>query len=97
MNIPSETIKYGRNADNIPLADDKYIRCWKCGFINHISRNAKASIGSRAGDGISRDDGDNAWGDAKWGNKRWGESTAQDFTISAGCSFCGCLHYDRRN
>ena len=95
-NIPSKTIKYGRNRDNVPFADDKYVKCWNCGFICHLSRDGRASIGSRAGDGITHEDALNGWGAAPYGSKQWGGATRDDPTVNDGCPLCGCLHYDRR-
>lgn len=95
--IPSKSIRYGRNRDNAAYDDDKYVKCWHCGFICQLQRDSRARIGSNAQDGITHVDAGNAWGDAVWGNKRWGESVANEPVVNAGCPQCGCLHYERKN
>ena len=94
--IPSTRVGYGRNRETTALHDDKYVKCWNCGFICQLQRDGRSQIGSTAGDGITHTDAENAWGDKEWGDKRWGESTADEPVVTLGCPFCGCLHYDRR-
>ena len=56
--VYSDDVRYGRNASTTPLDDRRYVRCKHCGFICHLDRDARAPRGSRAGDGITYDDGD---------------------------------------
>ncbi len=75
--IKSKRIGYGRNAENTGYRDDKYVKCWNCGFVCQTQRDARAKRGSTEGDGIEITGA--------------GEDT--DVTIDAGCPMCGCLTY----
>ena len=93
--IPSKTVRYGRNADTTPYRDDKYVRCWNCGFPCNMDRDRRAPIGSHAGDGIYYQ-ASGAWGIEIWGNEFWGGAGETEPIVTNGCPLCGCLHYDNR-
>lgn len=50
--IRSKTVKHGRNAENPPYPDDQWVHCWNCGFVCNLSREHRAKLGSKEGDGI---------------------------------------------
>jgi hypothetical protein len=84
--VYSTSVHSGRNAENVPLRDDRYTRCRQCGFMNHLDRSLRAPVYSAAGDGITYP----GWGSMPWGSSPWGSS---DPTVVAGCSFCGSYLY----
>jgi uncharacterized C2H2 Zn-finger protein len=47
--IRSDTIKYGANAENVKYADNRYVRCSRCGYICHSDRDHSEPLGSHAG------------------------------------------------
>jgi hypothetical protein len=51
--VPSKSVKTGRNFDLGPLADDRYVRCARCGFMNHLDREIHLPEGSQAGWGFT--------------------------------------------
>jgi hypothetical protein len=53
--VRGESITIGRNFDKDNLREDNYIRCGRCGFINHPQRNTEQPEGSRTGWGIRYD------------------------------------------
>ena len=94
--IRSKAVNFGLNRDQATYDDKRYVRCWNCGFINHLDRESRASDGSRAGDGITHNTYyDSVWGALGWGTNMWGRG-GTDFTITGGCAFCGCLLWDKR-
>lgn len=52
-NVPSKAVHSGRNPDLGARRDDRYVRCAKCGFINHLDREVHLPEGSRAGYGFT--------------------------------------------
>lgn len=95
--IPSKTVRYGRNADHAGFADDRYVRCSRCGFIANMDRHQREPYGSKAGQGISHPD-----------PLTYDETTQQydgsgttydgrqnDFTVTGGCPFCGSFTFDK--
>ena len=52
--IKSDRVVYGRNSENVALDDARYVKCWNCGFICHLDRDARSKRGSTEGDGISQ-------------------------------------------
>lgn len=95
-NIPSKTVRSGRNADETVYKDDQYVRCWNCGFPCNTGRDRRSPVGSHGGDGISLLDA-GRWGAEEWGTELWGGSSLTDPTVTAGCPHCGCLHYDSKH
>lgn len=57
--IPSDAIQGGRNFDKGAYRDDRYVRCGRCGYVANMDRHARASYGSKAGEGVSRTEGVN--------------------------------------
>jgi len=57
--------------------EGKYYRCWNCGFVNHVQRNA---IG--VGSGASTEAYVDTDGVTKYKS-----------IVTAGCSFCGSKNY----
>lgn len=51
--IHSDSVRHGRNAETVYPPDNKYIRCWNCGFICNTDRDLHVPKGSRLGDGIT--------------------------------------------
>ena len=86
--IESKSVNYGRNSENQNLRDDRYVRCRKCNFINHLDRSHRARVYDPAGTGIQI----TGWGDLEWGNGGWGGSDPV-ITAGNGCSFCGTYLY----
>ena len=91
--VPSKAVNYGRNAENVAYQDNRYVRCSKCGFMCHLDRDARASRGSRVGDGISYSTDEGGWGDDPWGNDWGGSGADTDPVVQSGCPFCGSLLY----
>ena len=85
--ISSTAVNYGRNSENQNLRDDRYVRCRKCGFINHLDRSHRASVYSAAGTGIEI----RGWGEVEWGGT-WGGGDPV-VTAGNGCSLCGTYLY----
>lgn len=54
MRIPSKAVHRGLNADMSAWKDDRYVRCWNCGFVAHLDREGNERIGSQSGDGYAR-------------------------------------------
>lgn len=50
VSVYSEAVTIGRNAEDTAYKDNRYVRCRKCGFINHQTE-IHAGEGSRAGEG----------------------------------------------
>jgi len=90
--IKSTSVQTGRNAENVPLRDDRWVKCRKCGFINHLDRSVRASVYSAAGVGITFQGLGTPWGTAPWGSSPWGGSDPV-VTAGNGCSFCGTYLY----
>lgn len=87
--VKSTSVQSGRNAENVPLRDDRYVKCRKCGFINHLDRSVRAPVYSAAGTGITLQGG---WGSTPWGSGPWG-NVDPIVTAGNGCSFCGTYLY----
>jgi hypothetical protein len=87
--IQSKSVNFGRNAENVALRDDRYVRCKKCNFINHLDRSLTAPTYSAAGTGVSFQGG---WGSTPWGSGSW-SSRDPIVTSGNGCSFCGSYLY----
>ena len=98
--IDSDGVNHGLNRDVGKYDDHGYIRCNNCGFICHIDRDAHSQRGDKTGDGITHpevveydastvtyDGTDDNWenGTVSYDGYR------SDFTITAGCPFCGKL------
>ena len=104
--IPSKAIHSGWNPDypENGWEDDRYVRCWNCGFVCHLDRDSRDVKGSHAQDGIRHpsaagydesgvtyDGTDDDWdGTVSYDGHR------NDFRVDQGCPFCGCLHYDNK-
>jgi len=86
--IKSKAVNTGRNAELAPLRDDRWVKCAKCNFVNHLDRSIKAPRYSAAGTGITFA----GYGTGAYGTSAYGGS---DPIISAGngCSFCGSYLY----
>lgn len=52
--IPSDAVNTGWNAENQTYRDDRYVRCWNCGYIAHLDRDGREPVGSWTGDGYTR-------------------------------------------
>ena len=99
--IASKAVKHGLNAEHAKYADDRYVRCKKCGFICHLDRDAHFKRGSHAGDGITHPDVvaydastvtyDGT--DDVWDGKVSFDGFRNDFRVTSGCPFCGCMLY----
>ena len=51
--IHSDSVTHGRNAEYVTPRDNKYIRCWNCGFMCNSDRDMSSSKGSTVGDGVT--------------------------------------------
>jgi len=96
--INSDAINFGQHADADDLADDRYARCRRCGFIVHKDRDASnenemdESILNTAqivyGGGPYYDTTDIIYDDS---NTTYGPRTIYDPIVRAGCAKCGLL------
>jgi hypothetical protein len=86
--VKSTAVNTGRNAELAPLRDDRWVKCAKCGFVNHLDRSMRAPRYSPVGTGVTFV----GYGSGAWGSSAWGGS---DPTVTAGngCSFCGTYLY----
>lgn len=99
--IESKTVKTGRNAEHPGYADDRYIKCKRCGFVCHLDRDDKSVRGSREGDGVTYPDivdydettvtYDGT--DNNYDNKTSYDGYRNDLTVERGCPLCGTLLY----
>ncbi len=94
--VKSTTVKTGRNAEHPTYADDRYVKCWHCGFICNLDRDIR--MRGRAGDGITSYTETGGWGVGFWGIDPWGDETdnPSNPVVTMGCPMCGCLHYDNK-
>lgn len=80
--IKSKAINYGWNPDTVAFRDDRYVRCSRCGFPNHLDRQARAQERERIG-----------WGTNMVSQTAGTARTIYDPVVSAGCAQCGTLLY----
>ncbi len=52
--IRSDEVRTGRNAEHVAFVDSRYVRCARCGWINHLDRQDALPEGSRAGWGTTQ-------------------------------------------
>ncbi len=52
--VYSKAVHRGMNADQSPWKDDRYVKCWNCGYTCHLDREGVERKGSRSGDGYTR-------------------------------------------
>jgi hypothetical protein len=103
--INSDAVNHGLNRDVGKYKDDRYVRCWNCGFICHLDRDPRVRRGTRVGDGITHPDvveyneeevtynGDDSSG---WEYEPIPyDGYRNDFRVVAGCPLCGCMVYDQ--
>ena len=96
--IHSTEVRTGRNIDLGTYRDSRYIRCGKCGFINHLDREVHLPEGSRAGYGFTY--GDEITMDS---STITFDSSTVHFdgyyidreTYVGGCRFCGTYLYNK--
>ena len=103
--IRSKAVKYGLNFDqDRGQADDRYVRCWHCGFPCHLDRDLHVPKGSRSGDGIAHppsavseyDESVVTYDGACDGFdciENYDGLGRNDFRIDSGCPKCGCLYF----
>lgn len=100
--IPSDRVGYGLNIDLGSWKDNRYVRCSRCGFINHLDREVRGKEGSRQGWGtdlsstttgaITHND---YWGNGSWGSVGFNGTYRVDPIVKMGCSLCGTLLYTK--
>ena len=88
--LRSKAVNHGRNSEHVAYRDNRNIRCGNCGFICNMDRDTYMAEGTKAGDGITHAAADA--GSGYWTGSAW-TGTGYDFSVSAGCPFCGCLLY----
>ena len=102
--IDSDAVHHGLNRDIGQYKDDRYVRCWNCGFVCNLDRDPHFPRGSRVGDGISHPDVveyDESTVTYDGTDDDWENGTVSydgyrsDFSVDSGCPMCGCEVYDQ--
>ena len=104
--IRSDEVRYGRNAETVPLKDSRYIRCSRCGFMCHLDRELRAPYGSTLGMGtksaevVDYDGGPDTDpveydGEDSEGRRVDYDGGRTDTEITGGCPMCGSYAYDK--
>lgn len=52
--IRSDSVTSGWNAERVPFVDSRYVRCARCGWINHLDRQDVFHEGSKVGWGTTQ-------------------------------------------
>ncbi len=96
--INSDAVKFGRNAEHVKWADDRYARCRRCGFIVHKDRDASNESQM---DESKTDTAQIVYGGGPYygatdvnyddPNTFYGARTIYDPIVNAGCPRCGLL------
>lgn len=87
----------GRNPELGTYRDERFARCARCGFMNHLDRETHLPDGSRAGWGFTYGDEITLDSSATF------DSSTVHFdgyyidreTYVGGCRFCGTLRYNK--
>lgn len=98
--IYSESVNYGQNKETPKYRDDRYVRCARCGWINHLDRERRAPEGSKIGWGINyQTTGVIGYDEVTVGYDdslvEYDGRTISDPVVISGCSQCGTLLYDK--
>ena len=95
--VPSKAVHHGRNRDATAFRDDRYVRCYRCGFVTNMDRHIRAAYGSRIGQGISHPDPLDYDESGSIYNQTGTtyDGRQNDFTVTGGCPFCGQYTYDQ--
>lgn len=89
--IPSETIKTGEHAEHPAYEDDRYVKCWNCGFICHLERDKRGGRGDgRVIVGPTYDSSNITYDDLITYDQGLDETK-----IEQGCPLCGALNYNQ--